>query len=37
MLRLSARDATRHSIEKMRLYASPTFPGIRFEPLSGAG
>ena len=35
--RLSARDATRHSIEKMRLYASPTFPGIRFEPLSGAG
>ncbi|MDK4714659.1 hypothetical protein [Rhizobium sp. CNPSo 4039] len=37
VLRLSARDATRHSIEKMRLYASPTFPGIRFEPLSGAG
>ena len=34
--RLSARDATRCSIEKMRQHASPTFPGIRFEPLSGA-
>ncbi|MFK0163907.1 hypothetical protein [Rhizobium sp. NPDC090279] len=35
--RLSARDATRHSIERMRRHATPTFPGIRFEPLSGAG
>ncbi|SCB15603.1 hypothetical protein [Rhizobium hainanense] len=35
--RLSARDATRHSIETMRRHASPAFPGIRFEPLSGIG
>ncbi|MFT4002797.1 MAG: hypothetical protein QM684_21385 [Rhizobium sp.] len=30
--RLAARDATRHSIEKMQLHASPAFPGICFEP-----
>ena len=34
--RLAARDATWHSIQRMRLHASPAFPGIRFEPLSGA-
>lgn len=33
--RLAARDATRSSIEKMRLHASPAFPGICFEPLGG--
>ncbi|TIX89539.1 hypothetical protein BSK43_023600 [Rhizobium sp. P44RR-XXIV] len=33
---LTARDATRNSIEKMRQHATPAFPGIHFEPLSGA-
>jgi hypothetical protein len=35
--RLASRDATRNSIERMRLHASPTFPGIRFEPISSTG
>ncbi|AYG65824.1 MULTISPECIES: hypothetical protein [unclassified Rhizobium] len=32
--RAAARDATRHSIDRMRQHASPAFPGINFEPLS---
>ncbi|TXI01869.1 MAG: hypothetical protein E6Q76_16465 [Rhizobium sp.] len=34
--RFAARDATRHSIERMQLHANPAFPGICFEPLGGA-
>ncbi|WP_157385399.1 hypothetical protein [Rhizobium freirei] len=30
--RLAARDATRNSIEKMREYATPEFPGVRLNP-----
>lgn len=34
--RLTARDATRNSIEKMRQHATPAFPGIRFVPFDDA-